>query len=48
MASKLKQQPKKIGGWFWRKLPWYGKLMVPLVVLTAGLYFLDWIVGLFG
>lgn len=47
MAGKLKAQPKKVGGWFYRKLPWYGKLLVPVVVLVAILYAVEWVAGLF-
>ena len=47
MAGKLKAQPKKVGGWFYRKLPWYGKILVPVVVLVAILYAVEWVAGLF-
>jgi hypothetical protein len=47
MAGKLKAQPKKVGGWFYRKLPWYGKVLVPVVVLVAILYAVEWVAGLF-
>jgi hypothetical protein len=47
MMMKMKQQPKKAAGWFYRRLPWYGKILVPFAVLAMGLYLLDWAVGLF-
>lgn len=47
MAGNPKAQPKKVGGWFYRKLPWYGKILVPVAVLVAILYAVEWVAGLF-
>lgn len=29
---------KKVGCYLFRRLPWYGKLLVPVVILTGFLY----------
>lgn len=44
---KLSQQPKRIGGWFYRKLPWYGKILIPLVALLGAMRVVAWIAELF-
>ncbi|ROS77938.1 hypothetical protein EDF24_0707 [Curtobacterium sp. PhB130] len=45
---KLGKHPKRLAGGLYRRLPWYGKLLVPIVVLTLGLYLLEELVSLFG
>lgn len=45
--SKLSRQPKKIGGWLFRKLPWYGKVLVPILMIVAALYLIEDIAGWF-
>lgn len=45
MAKKITQQPKRVGGWLYRRLPWYGKLMVPIVVIAMGVYLVGWLFG---
>lgn len=44
---RLKQQPKRIARSLYGRLPWYGKILVPVVVLALGVYALDWVAGLF-
>ncbi|CEI49770.1 hypothetical protein [Propionibacterium freudenreichii] len=44
---KLKQQPKKLARSLYGRLPWYGKILVPVVVLALGVYALDFVAGLF-
>lgn len=47
--AKLKQQPKRVGSWLYRKLPWYGKILVPIFVLVGAFYLVEWLAGvLFG
>jgi hypothetical protein len=45
--GKVKQHSKRAFGWFWRRLPWYGKLLAPLVVLVMGMYLVEAVVSLF-
>lgn len=41
------RRAKKMGGWLFRKLPWYGKLLVPVVVLTGFIYLAALLVDIF-
>jgi len=43
MKAKLSKSPKRAGGWPYRKLPWYGKLIFPIAVLAIILHFLSWL-----
>ena len=45
--GKVKQHSKRALGWFWRKLPWYGKLIAPFVVVALVLYLAEAVVSLF-
>ncbi|MGO2187339.1 MAG: hypothetical protein ACTH4Y_03765 [Microbacterium gubbeenense] len=47
MAKKLKGHSKRVGGWFYRKLPWYGKILVPIVGIVLALYVIEWIASFF-
>lgn len=47
MASKLEAQPRRVARWLYGRLPWYGKILVPLVAIASGLRLLDWMVNLF-
>ncbi len=44
---KLKQQPRKVARSLYGRLPWYGKLLIPFVVVASALYTLDWVAGFF-
>jgi hypothetical protein len=43
----LAKHPKKLAGRLYARLPWYGKLLVPLVTIASGLRLVEWVVGLF-
>jgi len=43
----LTRYPKKLAGRLYARLPWYGKLLVPLVTIASGLRLVDWVVSLF-
>lgn len=45
---KLRQQARRAGGFFWRKLPWHGKLILPLAALALLLYALGQILAMLG
>ena len=38
---------RKLAGRLYARLPWYGKLLVPLVTIASGLRLVDWVVSLF-
>ena len=44
---KLKQQPKKLARSIYGRLPWYGKILIPVVVLALGVYAFEWVASLF-
>lgn len=44
---KVKQHSKRALGWLWRRLPWYGKLIAPFVVVALALYLAEGVVSLF-
>ncbi|WP_158507144.1 hypothetical protein [Subtercola sp. Z020] len=43
----LTKHPKRLAGGLYRRLPWYGKLLVPLVGIASALRLFDWMVSLF-
>ncbi len=45
--AKHRQQPKKLARSLYGRLPWYGKILIPVVVLALGVYALDWAASLF-
>jgi|GEM_PF-5966204 len=45
---KLKNQPKRVGGWLFRKIPWYGKILVPFVLVAGALYAFQSVAGWLG
>lgn len=45
--AKLGKHLKRLAGGFYRRLSWYGKILVPLVTIASGLRLLDWLVSLF-
>lgn len=45
--GKVKQQSRRVLGWFWRKLPRYGKIVTPFVVVALVLYRAEAVVSLF-
>jgi hypothetical protein len=48
VKGNLSRGPKRAGGWLYRKLPWYGKLILPIAGLAMVLHFLSWLGGAFG
>lgn len=46
MANKLKGSAKKVGRSLYMRLPWHTKLLVPVVVITALLFGVEWVAGL--
>ncbi len=45
--TNLAKRPKLARG-LYRRLPWYGKLLVPLMAIASGLRLLVWAASLFG
>lgn len=41
------RRAKKIGGYLFRRLPWHGKLLVPVVVLAGFIYLAALLVDIF-
>lgn len=39
---KITKHPMRLAGGLYRRLPWYGKILTPAVVLAGLLYLLEW------